>query len=258
MVTHRLFRTAAAQRILRRIERSVLLRADAVVPFAGLAPQLRARAPGARIHEWPFPAGLAPAPSAAVAALRAELGIDERAPIVLYTGTFEPYQGLPLLVSAIPAIRRQVPEAVFVLVGRDPTQSSEVDRLIRALPDASAVRVVGRQPRDAMPRYLALAKVLVSPRAYGDNLPLKIFDYLAAGAPIVATDIAAHRVVLDPTRAEMPQPTSVGIERAIKRVLGDHEHAAYLGANARGYAAKYLSWDAYRTAVATLYGDLRV
>jgi glycosyltransferase involved in cell wall biosynthesis len=257
MVTHRLFRAGPAQRMLRRLERAVLLRADAVVPFAGLAPQLRARAPAARIYEWPFPTGLAPAPVAAVAALRSELEIPASAPVVLYTGTFEPYQGLPLLLGAIPALRQEVPEAVFVLVGRDPAQSGEVDRLVAALPDAKAVRIVGRQPRDVMPSYLALASVLVSPRAYGDNLPLKIFDYLATGVPIVATDIAAHRAVLDPSRAEMPQPTSVSIERAIKRVLLDKQHAAYLGANARGYAAKYLSWDAYRTAVADLYGGLR-
>ena len=60
-----------------------------------------------------------------------------------------------------------------------------------------ALRVVKRQPREKIPGFLAMADVLVSPRAYGDNLPLKIFDYLAAGKPIVATDIPAHRALLD-------------------------------------------------------------
>jgi glycosyltransferase involved in cell wall biosynthesis len=177
--------------------------------------------------------------------------------VVVYTGTFEPYQGLPMLVSAIPGIRAAVPDAVFVLVGRDPAQAVEVDRLVAALPDAGAVRIVPRQPRQAIPAYLALATVLVSPRAYGDNLPLKIFDYLAAGVPIVATDIAAHRSLLDPTRAEMPQPTAPGLEVALVKVLTDKTHAAQLGANARAYAAEHLSWGAYRAAVAALYDGLR-
>ena len=38
-------------------------------------------------------------------------------------------------------------------------------------------------------------------RAYGGNLPLKIFDYLAASRPIVATDIPTHRTVLTEERA---------------------------------------------------------
>jgi glycosyltransferase involved in cell wall biosynthesis len=257
MVTHRIFRLAPAQWTLRRIERALLSRADRVVPFAGLAPQLRVRAPRARIEEWPLPAGLEPAPPEAIAALRRELALPPAARVVVYTGTFEPYQGLPLLVSAIPTVRAAVPDAVFVLVGRDPAHSSEVDRLVAALPDAAAVRIGGRQPRHAISAYLALADVLVSPRAYGENLPLKIFDYLAAGVPIVATDIAAHRAVLDPTRAEMPQPTAVGLERALIRVLTDKSHAAHLATNARAYAAKHLSWEAYRAAVAGLYANLR-
>ena len=257
MVTHWVFRLAPAQWALRRIERALLARADAVVPFAGLAPQLRARAPGARIHEWPLPAGLEPATPDAVATLRADLALPAGTPVVVYTGTFEPYQGLPMLLGAIAAVRAAVPGTVFVLVGRDPAQSVEVDRLVAALPDSAAVRIVGRQPRHAVPAYLALASVLVSPRAYGDNLPLKIFDYLAAGVPIVATDIPAHRAVLDTTRAEMPQPTGVSLERAIIRVLTDQSHAAYLRANARAYAAEHLSWEAYRSAVASLYEGLR-
>jgi glycosyltransferase involved in cell wall biosynthesis len=257
MVTHGIFRLPPAQWVLRRIERVLLARADRVVPFCGLAPQLRARAPTARIQEWPAPAGLERATPAAVASLRNELGLANGAPVVVYTGTFEPYQGLPMLLAAIPAIRAAVPDAVFVLVGRDPAQSVEVDRLVAALPDTGAVRIVPRQPRQTIPAYLALATVLVSPRAYGDNLPLKIFDYLAAGIPIVATDIAAHRALLDSTRAEMPQPTGPSLERALVRVLTDKDHAAQLGANARAYAAEHLSWGAYRAAVAELYDGLR-
>ena len=79
--------------------------------------------------------------------------------------------------------------------------------VLRTKPNSTAVRarapvpnacaVLPRQPRCRMAAFTELASVLVSPRSHGSNFPLKIFDYLAAGKPIVATDVPAHRAVLD-------------------------------------------------------------
>ena len=55
-------------------------------------------------------------------AVRASLGIDATAPMVLYTGTFEAYQGLDLLFAAAKAVRAERPDARFVLAGGKPDQ----------------------------------------------------------------------------------------------------------------------------------------
>src|SRR5699024_9774341 len=96
-----------------------------------------------------------------------------------------------------------------------------VERGHAALVRAGSLRVVKRQPRERIPAYLAMADVVVSPRAYGDNLPLKIFDYLSAGKPIVATDIPAHRSVLDEDRALLTGLWSPDLARGIVRLLQD-------------------------------------
>ena len=56
------------------------------------------------------------------AAIRASLGLGRTRPIVLYTGTFEPYQGLDLLFEAMARRRRARPDARLVMVGGEPAQ----------------------------------------------------------------------------------------------------------------------------------------
>ena len=51
--------------------------------------------------------------------LRRQLGLAQDAPVILYSGTFETYQGLDDLIAAIPAVLAAVPKARFVLVGAD-------------------------------------------------------------------------------------------------------------------------------------------
>jgi glycosyltransferase involved in cell wall biosynthesis len=98
--------------------------------------------------------------------------------------------------------------------------------------------------------------VLVSPRAYGGNLPLKIFDYLAAGRPIVATDIPTHRTVLAEDRAVLVAPRTEALAQGILAVLGDPARAQRLGAAARSYAQTYLGWNRFVDSVEALYAEV--
>ncbi len=65
---------------------------------------------------------------------------------------------------------------------------------------ADAVIFTGQRPAEEIPRYLDAATVLVSPRASGTNTPLKIYQYLRSGRPIVATRLRTHTQVLNDRR----------------------------------------------------------
>lgn len=243
MTAFRFFRFRPVKAVLEACERWVVRRCRAVACSAGLAERVREIAPQANVLEWKFPSPVsAPIPGEA-AALRASLGIREDARVVLYTGTFEPYQGLPNLVAAMSTVRSAVPGAVLVLVGAHQT------KCLTGVTDGAAanagVRVVPRQPYEKMGTYMSMADVLVSPRLYGDNVPLKVFDYLAAGRPIVATDIAPHRAVLDSSRAVLVPPRVPELGQAISRVLKDPELAERLSDSARGYAAETVTWNSF-------------
>ncbi|MFL6195565.1 MAG: glycosyltransferase [Thermoanaerobaculia bacterium] len=250
------FRSGPAQSALLRLERWLLLRAHSIVSSSGLAHRVRALVPGARLREWKFASALPAVAPGAADELRADLGIKPGQPTVLYSGTFEPYQGLPELLAAIPHVREEIPDACFVLLGAEEASGTAVTRNHADLVRTGALRVVKRQPRERVPAFLALADVLVSPRAYGDNLPLKIFDYMAAGRPIVATDIPAHRSLLDEDCAVMTGAWSPELASGIVRLLRDRELAARLAGVAQERATERFGWFEFVRSVDELYRGL--
>ena len=113
--------------------------------------------------------------------------------------------------------------------------------------------MIDRQPRHEIPGYLGLADVLVSPRLFGGNLPLKVFDYLAAGRPIVATDIPTHRTVLNEERAVLVPTGSPQLARGILSLLQDPKRADRLARAGREYAEEHLGWARFVDSLGDLY-----
>jgi glycosyltransferase involved in cell wall biosynthesis len=247
---------APTRHALDGMERWLLRRSTVVVTSAGLAVRVKAMVPEVPVREWHFPSAPTDSTAVGVQSLRDQLGLSGSGPVVLYSGSFEPYQGLPELIAAIPAVRARVPDVTFVLVGADRANGLIAQEGADGLMTAGALRIVERQPREAMAAYLALADVLVSPRAYGGNLPLKVFDYLAAGRPIVATDIPTHRTVLADDRAVLVAPRTEALAAGILSVLGDPERAQRLGAAARRYAQAHFGWSRFVDSIEALYAEV--
>jgi glycosyltransferase involved in cell wall biosynthesis len=107
LMKHLAFRSAMAQSGLKRAERWLLRHADSIVSSAGLAQKVRSVVPNARLREWRFASGLPQASAGQAEALRRDLAIAPGRPVVLYSGTFETYQGLPELLAAIPTCGRR-------------------------------------------------------------------------------------------------------------------------------------------------------
>jgi len=96
-----------------------------------------------------------------------------------------------------------------------------------------------------VPFYVALADVLVSPRLSGTNTPLKIYQYLRSGKPIVATNLLTHTQVLDSSVAELTDATADAFGAGILRVLRDREHGAALSRAAQALADTRYTYEAY-------------
>lgn len=166
--------------------------------------------------------------------MRWDLPSDAR--VVLYAGSFAAYQGLDLLLNSIEQISQAEPRAHFLLVGAE--SRGELDDMRATLDPARAarVRLLPRVPRERIPDFLALADVVVSTRRNSRNVPLKIFDYLAPGVTIVATDDAAHRAILNEETAVVAEPSPYAFAKALVANLGDGERADRLAAGALAYA----------------------
>ena len=185
------------------------------------------------------------APGGDRATIRARYGLDVRTPLILYTGTFEAYQGLDLLFAAMKDVLRTRPDARLLLAGGRPAQVEQACRESEALGLGPAVIFAGERPADEIPALLDAADVLVSPRSRGTNTPLKIYQYLRSGRVIVATRLLTHTQVLDDSVSILTPATSDGFAAGLLRALDHPDETARLGAAAATLAATKYSYEAY-------------
>jgi glycosyltransferase involved in cell wall biosynthesis len=181
-----------------------------------------------------------------IAALRSELGLGLKR-LVVYTGTLEAYQGLELLMAAAPEVVRAIPESHFLIVGGTPEQVAELMKVAEAGEVGSHVTALPAVRPEHVPTYHQLAEVLVTCRIRGINTPLKLYQYLRAGRPIVATSIRSHTQVLDDRTAELVPANAAGIAAGIVRVLRDTARSESLAEAAARAAAERFSAEAYMT-----------
>jgi glycosyltransferase involved in cell wall biosynthesis len=182
-------------------------------------------------------------PAISAADVRRQWGIDSTAPLVLYTGTFEPYQGLDLLLDAAALVARTRPDVRFLIVGGRPEQ---VDAAGTRARDVGAHAIfTGHQPARDIPAFVEAADILASPRIAGTNTPLKIYSYLRSGKPIVATDLLAHTQVLDRETALLVHPEPQAFAEALMRLIAEPALGARIARSASDRARTKYGRDAY-------------
>jgi glycosyltransferase involved in cell wall biosynthesis len=103
----------------------------------------------------------------------------------------------------------------------------------------------GERPASEIPAYLLACDVLVSPRSRGTNTPLKIYQYLRSGKPIVATRLLTHTQVLDDDTAILTGTSPTELADGILSALGNPVTAAAIGQRARRLAETKYSYEAY-------------
>ena len=187
--------------------------------------------------------------------LKNKLDLDGKLPIV-YTGTFERYQGLNLALECVEIVAKQYPRVIFVFVGAKNQQAREWTEIARDMNLQEHVLFLDVvSPAESMV-YLAYAAVLISPRLDGTTTPLKIYSYLHANRPVVATNITAHTQVLSPETAVLVEPNRDAFAEGILRVLRDSELAECIAKNAHEFAQEKFSHQDYISKVNQIYQSL--
>jgi len=195
--------------------------------------------------------------------VRASLGFADEECVIGFTGTFGWWHGVDVLAAAIPRLCQSAPLARFLLIG-DGTHKHLLDEAVERHGLAGRVMRVGSVPQDEGARLLKACDLFVSPHnrhmAEGKffGSPTKIFEYMAMGAGIVATDLEQIGEVLSPAltpadfargdvtvtdqRAVLCTPGDVdGFVASVLHLVQHADLAAALGRNARRAAAEF-SW----------------
>ncbi|MGE0114228.1 MAG: glycosyltransferase [Steroidobacteraceae bacterium] len=176
--------------------------------------------------------------------------------VVLYTGTFEAYQGLDLLLDAFALVRPKIDRVQLVLVGGRPHQVEAYRAKAQALGIDAFTAFVGQVHPSQIPHYIKASELIVSPRSSGTNTPLKIYGYLRSGRPIVATNLYTHTQTLNPQVAELVPPTAEDLAAGILKVLNDSTYAQLLSDAARRLSDAEYSDAAYLRKMTDFYARI--
>jgi glycosyltransferase involved in cell wall biosynthesis len=182
-----------------------------------------------------------PDPEAATR-VRGRHGLEAGQPVVGFIGSLRPWHGVDLLLEAA----AETPGPRLLIVGDGPQRPAlEAAAAERGLAERAVF--TGPVPRDQVPAHIAAMDVAVAPYPRLADFhfsPLKLFEYMAVGKPLVASrypDIAS--VVEDGAAGLLIEPGDVReLSAAIQRLLRDPELAARLGARARRTVAAAHTW----------------
>lgn len=184
--------------------------------------------------------------------LREALLLPQDKQVALYAGHMYGWKGVSTLVEAA----RLLPGMAFVLVGG----SAGEQNTLGVLPDN--VVLVGQQPHALVAKYLAAADVLVLPNTKTSEesaqftSPLKMFEYMASGTPIVASDIKSLREVLSEDTALFATPDDAqSLANALSATLARPQEASKRAARALEESARY-TWAAHASKAAEFMESL--
>jgi len=169
-----------------------------------------------------------------------EIIIPENAQLIVYAGTLESYQGIDILLEAYGKIATRLADSVLLVVGGTADQVRMYSRKAAEIGIASQCIFTGRLSQERAKKYIGMASILVSPRSAGINTPLKIYEQLASGIPLVATNIYSHTQVLDDSVAILVEPDPDDMARGLAEALSDHAKRQQIVAAAKKlYEEKY-------------------
>jgi glycosyltransferase involved in cell wall biosynthesis/SAM-dependent methyltransferase len=185
--------------------------------------------------------------------LRRGLGLPEKVPIVLYLGNLFPWKGVYTLVDAFAAISRRggndaASKAVLVCVGGSEDTLASFRGYAAQMIPARRLMILGHKRHAETAQYQIAADVLVLPNSAKERIsmyntsPIKLFEYMASGTPIVASDLPSLREILDEKMCVFAKPDDAeSLATAIIRVL-DHPEEARAGAERAREKVSLYSW----------------
>ena len=249
-------------RLTRSMETRAVRAADQVVTICqGLRADLTGRGiPGDKIGVVPnavdidhFSLSRGPDPE-----LKAKLGLQDNR-VIGFLGSFYAYEGLDLLLAALPRILEQAPDVRILLVGGGP-QEANLRAQARDLGVSDSVVFVGRVPHAEIGRYYDLVDLLAYPR-HAMRLtdlvtPLKPLEAMAQGHLLIASDVGGHKELIEDgeTGFLFRAEDQADLAQKALAALNLPDRGAAMRANGRRFVEQERNWDRSIANYKIIYG----
>jgi glycosyltransferase involved in cell wall biosynthesis len=240
----------ARSRLLRPLGRAaeqfVLRRASLVVPVSTVLRDslVKSGVPADRVMTVPNAADPERFnPSVSGEPVRARFGLGG-ARVIGFSGTFAPWHGVGRLIDAITSLLPEHPQAAALLIGDGPERLA-LEARVRQEGLSDRIRFVGRVGHDQLPDYIAAFDVAVMPDSNEYGSPMKIYEYMAMGKPVVAPRLGPLEdgIIDGVTGILVPARDSPALRRALHELLSNQSRRISMGAKARAHVLEKHTWE---------------
>jgi phosphatidylinositol alpha-mannosyltransferase len=175
---------------------------------------------------------------------------------LLFVGRLDPRKGVPLLLQAMPEVVRQTNGRARLLIVGDsylrPGYEASVPQAMR-----SHVRFLGHVPGRDLPRWYATGDVFVSPASGNESFGIVLIEAMAAGRPVVASDIPGYRSVVIPevNGVMFKSGDRDALASALVRLVRDADLRAQLSARGRTHAMDF-AWPCVTDQIEAVYREV--
>jgi len=179
--------------------------------------------------------------------LASELGLSGKT-VLGFIGSFYAYEGLTLIINALPQILTQAPDVRLLLVGGGP-QETKLKQLVNELKLNDAIRFTGRVPHDQVDDYYNLVDILVYPRLrmrLTDLVtPLKPLEAMAQGKLVLASDVGGHKELIrhGENGVLFAADSSDELAKATVEMLATRDNWPALRSNGRQFVDQERNWQ---------------
>jgi glycosyltransferase involved in cell wall biosynthesis len=243
--------------------------ASAIVVQTGLLKKIISKHTKTPIHV--VPNGADPElfhPSVPTGKLGERLGLGKD--VIGFAGAFHPWHGALDLLEAFSLIAPAHPELQLLMIGGGGEDLEKCRKMVHGKDLAGRVVFTGNVPYSELPVYLELASLLVAPFAPSKDskrkavfekyglwwCPLKLFEYMAMGKPVLASRVGVIDEYLEGSGILYPEGDVDGLARSMADLMADPELRAKLGREGRKKVEKVYNWDNVARKTAEIYHKL--
>jgi glycosyltransferase involved in cell wall biosynthesis len=194
--------------------------------------------------------------------IRKKYGLEDSF-VIGYSGGFNIYHGIDTLINASKMISEKIQNVKFFLIG-DGEYRKHVDEFAEENGLKDKIIVTGLVPFKEVPAHLAACDVLVSPIRTTNNTtffgsPIKTYEYLSMGKPIVATNIGIlSKVYTDHVNAlVMKENDPFSLTQKVIELFSNRQLADNLQKNARNFALNNCSWSKKYNLILEIYKSIK-
>ncbi len=177
---------------------------------------------------------------------RNRIGLDENIPVIGFCGGLYPWSGIEYLIDSVPLVLKKVPNAKFIIVGGGRTKETFVNRA-ESLGLKEKITFTGAVPFKDVPFYINTFDICViffKPVRINPGDPQKLYEYLACGRPVVASDAGGYGNFVEKIGAgvSVDASNSEKLAHELVRLIKDKSLRTEMGRNARIAMTKNHTW----------------